>query len=88
MSKTTEIINSLLAHEINKHEAIDQLEMLNQINSSNVAEALKEAVSALYFADSSDYKTALYDVVRHLFSLDEVDYEKIKKLYKLFHDEN
>jgi hypothetical protein len=34
--------------------------------TDRVSEAIKAAVSAIYFADSADYKSALWEIVRHL----------------------
>lgn len=88
MKNEEQIITNLLNHNITKGDAIEQLKMLNNVQTSNVAQALKEAVSALYLNDKSDYENALYEVVKHLFQIDDVSYEKIRKLNDLFNHED
>ena len=40
--------------------------MIHKPTESDVADALKEAVKAIYFGDDSDYGTALYRVIQSL----------------------
>lgn len=44
--------------------------------------ALNASVSAIYFADNSDYKSYHYEVIRSLTKLDEPTDEDITKLFK------
>lgn len=48
--------------------------------------ALRSAISALYFSDNSDYRNALYNVVRHLSKIphEDLDEETIKAIFNLF----
>lgn len=58
---------------------------------SNPAHALGEAVAALYFADDSDYKTALRTIVRDLggqATLDLLDADPSAAYHSLAADRN
>lgn len=48
--------------------------------------AMRSAVSALYFNDNSDYKTALYQVVHHItqIKLDDLNEDVITSIFYLF----
>lgn len=39
---------------------------MNQPNPEQVQDALKAAVAAIYFDDSSDFKKALFEVIKNL----------------------
>jgi len=57
----------------------------------NVEEALREAVAALYFGDSSDYKSALFSVVRALNPevAKRIEKGRVEEVYEeLSYDEN
>lgn len=74
----------------------ERLNTINRIRANNLTSAyktlvrgirdekaaLKEAVSAIYFNDNSDYLSALYGVVRALTGLNQPSEEDIKKLFK------
>lgn len=51
-------------------------------SKSSTKAALNASVSAIYFADRSDYLSYHYEVVRSLTKLDEPTEEDIKKLFK------
>lgn len=78
-----EIIENLLKHEINKSEAQSQLLCLYGVvgSRSDVKVALNASVSAIYFSDSSDYRSYHYQVIRSLTGLDEVTEVTISKLF-------
>lgn len=90
MNTTEKIINQLLNHEISKKEAINQLKLIKNIPAKNTAEALNEAVKAIYFNDSSDYLSALYGVVHHLFQVDRenIDEQFIKTLFNILNSDD
>lgn len=66
--KINSIVDKLCEHKINRKQAKDQLAILLGIESSKdeSKEALKIAVSAIYFNDNSDYLRALYAIARTL----------------------
>lgn len=77
------IIDKLLTHEISKSDAQQQLLYLFRSESiiPETKEALNASVSAIYFSDSSDYKSYHYQVVRHLTGIDDISDTVIDKLY-------
>ncbi len=78
--KILSVLDDLLKHDISKSEAINKLSALLVVQP-NTKEALKASVSALYFADSSDYKNYHKDVVRELTSVDTISDEFIRELF-------
>lgn len=90
MNNTEQIINKLFNHGISKSEAIELLEFTKNIPAGNSASALNEAVKAIYFNDSSDYLTALYGVVHHLFDIDrdKITDKFIKNLFDMLNPED
>lgn len=76
------VLDDLLEHDISKSDAINKLSALLVVPiQPNTKEALKASVSALYFADSSDYKNYHKDVVRELTSVDTITDEFIRELF-------
>jgi len=77
------IIEQLIKHDISKDEAVKKLLFLcNDVESKpSTKAALNASVSAIYFADNSDYKSYHYVVIRSLTKLDEPTDEDIRKLY-------
>lgn len=78
-----EILENLLKHEISKSEAVKKLLFLYNVVESkpSTKAALNASVSAIYFADNSDYKSYHYEVIRSLTGLDEVTEINISKLF-------
>lgn len=78
------IIEQLTKHDISKAEAVKKLLFLYNVVESkpSTKAALNASVSAIYFADRSDYLSYHYEVVRSLTKLDEPTDEDIKKLFK------
>ena len=78
-----EILENLLKHEISKSEAQSQLLHLYSVVGSkpDTKAALNASVSAIYFSDSSDYRSYHYQVIRSLTGLDEVTEINISKLF-------
>lgn len=69
--KILQTINNLISHEINKQEAQDILFGLCLVcQNPNVAGALQASVNAIYFSDSSDYRSAHYSVIKKLTGLE------------------
>lgn len=54
---------------------------LNAFNKFDTQSVLRTAVEALYFDDSSDYKTALYNIVSIVTGRHEIDEKDISYLY-------
>lgn len=80
--KIEEVIDQLLKHEINKKEAIQELSILQvTILPPNVKKALNASVSAIYFADNSDYRSFHYEVVTSLANIKEPTEKDIKALF-------
>lgn len=78
--KILSVLDDLLKHDITKSEAVTKLAALLVI-SPNTQEALKASVSALYFADSSDYKNYHKDVVRELTGVGDISDSYIRELF-------
>ena len=78
------IIDQLTKHDISKKEAVKKLLFLYNVVESkpSTKAALNASVSAIYFADSSDYRSYHYEVIRSLTKLDEPTDECITKLFK------
>ena len=78
------IIEQLTKHDISKTEAVKKLLFLYNVVESKLSTkaALNASVSAIYFADNSDYKSYHYEVIRSLTKLDEPTDEDIRKLYE------
>ena len=78
------IIEQLTKHDISKTEAVKKLLFLYNVVESkpSTKAALNASVSAIYFADNSDYKSYHYEVIRSLTKLDEPTDEDITKLFK------
>lgn len=78
-----EILENLLKHEISKSEAQRQLLHLYSVVCSkpDTKAALNASVSAIYFSDSSDYRSYHYNVIRSLTGLDELTEINISKLF-------
>ena len=78
-----EILENLIKHEISKSEAqIQLLHLYSVVGSKPDAKvALNASVSAIYFSDSSDYRSYHYKVIRSLTGLDEVTDVNITKLF-------
>ena len=78
------IIEQLTKHDISKAEAVKKLLFLYNVVESkpSTKAALNASVSAIYFADNSDYKSYHYEVIRSLTKLDEPTDEDITKLFK------
>jgi len=78
------IIDQLTKHDISNTEAIKKLLFLYNVVDSkpSTKAALNASVSAIYFADSSDYRSYHYEVIRSLTKLDEPTYKDITKLFK------
>ena len=78
-----EILENLIKHEISKSEAQSQLLHLYSVVGSKLdaKAALNASVSAIYFSDSSDYRSYHYKVIRSLSGLDEVTDVNITKLF-------
>ena len=78
-----EILESLIEHEISKSEAQSKLLHLYSVVGSkpNAKAALNASVSAIYFSDSSDYRSYHYKVIRSLTGLDEVSEININRLF-------
>lgn len=79
-----------LRYEIKKRTIYVDRKVTTLTLTNDQAQALHEAVSAIYFADSSDYLTALWDVVRHLAPpmadlLETNEREAFEKAYQLAH---
>lgn len=79
-----EILENLLKHEISKSEAQSQLLHLYSVVGSkpDTKAALNASVSAIYFSDSSDYRSYHYEVIRSLTKLDKPTDKDIRKLYE------
>ena len=78
--KILSVLDDLLKHGISKSEAVNKLAALLVIQP-NIKEVLNASVSALYFADSSDYKNYHKDVVRELTGVDSITDEFIRELF-------
>ena len=78
------IIEQLTKHDISKNEAVKKLLFLYNVVESkpSTKAALNASVSAIYFADNSDYKSYHYEVIRSLTKLDEPSDDDITKLFK------
>lgn len=78
------IIEQLTKHDISKTEAVKKLLFLYNVVESkpSTKAALNASVSAIYFADNSDYKSYHYEVIRSLTKLDEPTDVDIRKLYE------
>ena len=78
------IIEQLTKHDISKKEAVKKLLFLHNVVESkpSTKAALNASVSAIYFADNSDYKRYHYEVIRSLTKLDEPSDDDITKLFK------
>lgn len=83
------IIAALCAHEINKDEAVEKLVygFMTSSKSGNIKAALKESVAAIHFADDSDYLSYHWAVVRHLSGVEDLDREKIAKMFNSLNPE-
>jgi len=77
------LIDDLLTHKTSKKDTVEKLLILfNVIKCGDKEkEVLKTSVSAIWFADNSDYLSALYQNVRTLTGIDEPDEEDIRKLF-------
>lgn len=73
------IVDKLCEHKINRKQAKDQLAILIGTESmkDESKEALRIAVSAIYFNDNSDYLGALYSIAKTLFGCDVYNPEKL-----------
>jgi hypothetical protein len=90
MSTIDKVIDDLVCHEINKFEAKELLNNLfkTNIQEGNKKQALKSAVNSIYFSDSSNYRSALYSVIRHLLSIGYDDEININALFDALNQEN
>lgn len=84
------IVNDLLLHDISKKDAINKIADILPIESladDRLKRALNSSVSALYFSDSSDYKSFHYQVVRIITGKPTVPDDYIDMLYKQLNPE-
>jgi len=79
-----EILENLIKHNINKHEAQIQLLYLYSVidNKNSIKDALNSSVKAIYFSDSSDYKKYHYEVIYNLTGLNSDEEINIPYLFK------
>lgn len=77
------IIEKLLRHDITRQEAVNDIILCANLigNSENVNKALNASASALYFNDSSDFKTYHYEVFCTLTGLKDAEDEDIRRIY-------
>lgn len=67
----------------NEPDLVKNISTQHIINSNfDIKAVLNASVSAIYFADNSDYKSYHYEVIRNLTNLNEPTDEDITKLFK------
>lgn len=84
------IISQLLSHEITKKDAIDRLADILPIESladDRLKKVLNSSVSALYFSDSSDYKSYHYQIVRIITGKIDISDSFIDNIFKQLNPE-